>query len=183
MKTFAALVLAASLAACGSASHPDTAGTRPHKLRVSTARATLSFPARWTIVSTSANHLRLREGTEQCSYTVDARIEVVQIDAPNAVAAARSLVPTGRGHLLESGRRGSAAWRVVKLRGNRTQVRLDAVRAQPLRFLSSQAGRPTWLATRLSATSGRNDECHSGTYRDTLGPYLGDALATLRARP
>jgi hypothetical protein len=70
----------------------------------------------------------------------------------------------------------------VKLHGNGTQVRLDAVRVQPLRFVSSRAGRPTWVATRVRGASDRGDECHAGTYRDTLGPALGDALATVRAR-
>jgi hypothetical protein len=143
---------------------------------------TITFPAAWKTVDASARRLRLREGTTACTYTVDVTVGVVAVDATDATATARSLVPTGDGRLLETGRRGSAAWRVVKLRGNGTQVRVDAVRAQPLRYISSQAGRPTWLATRIKAASDAGDECHSGTYRDTLGPHLGDALATLRAR-
>lgn len=183
MKRVAPLVVAMTclLAACGGSNAPAPR-TRAHKLRTSRATVTLTFPARWEIVEAGRTGLRLREGTASCTYTVTAAIDVVAVDAASATDAARSLVPSGDGRLLEAGRRGSAAWRVVKLHGNGTQVRLDAVRAQPLRFISAQEGRPTWLATRLKAASDPGDECHSGTYRDTLGPYLGDALATLRAR-
>jgi hypothetical protein len=143
---------------------------------------TLAFPATWKVLRRSATGLTLREGNDICMYTVQAQATIVHVDVSNATDAARSLVPTGDGHLLETGQRGSAAWRVVKLRGNGTQVRVDAVRAQPLRYITKRDGQPTWLATRLKAASDPGDECHSGTYRDTLGPHLGDALATLRER-
>jgi hypothetical protein len=39
-----------------------------------------------------------------------------------------------------------------------------------------------WRETTASAASGPNDECHSGTYRDTVGPGIGDILATARGR-
>ncbi|HVT78265.1 MAG TPA: hypothetical protein VHD87_14615 [Acidimicrobiales bacterium] len=193
-RTWATALVATTglLAGCGGSAPPPVAGTRPHHLHASvhveglarpvTASVTLAFPARWDVTAATATHLRFREGTRGCTYTVDARPDVVSVDAATATDAARSLVPTGTAHLLESGQRGSAAWRVVKLRGNGTQVRLDAVRTQPLRSVTARAGRPTWLATRLTAASDVGDECHSGTYRDTLGPALGDALATLRAR-
>jgi hypothetical protein len=143
---------------------------------------TLAFPATWKVLHNSGTRLTFREGTAACTYRVEAAATIVHVDATTATDAARALVPTGDGHLLETGERGSAAWRVVKLRGNGTQVRVDAVRAQPLRIISKRDSQPTWLATRLQAASDAGDECHSGTYRDTLGPHLGDALATLRAR-
>lgn len=190
-----AVILAVFLTACGgtsSRSESAASGTQPHKLRVSveipglgrpvSARATVSMPTRWRVVKATATRLRLRAGNEVCSYEVNATIDVVHVDAANAADAARAVVPLADGRLLEAGHRGSAAWRVVKLRGNGTQVRLDAVRTQPLRYISSQAKQPTWLVTRFTAASDPGDECHSGTYRDTLGPALGDALATVRAR-
>jgi hypothetical protein len=187
----AAAVVAVALAACGGSSgRAQPPGTTRHRLqtvtnvagleRPVTVRTTLMFPTGWTVVRSSRGHVRFREGTTACTYTVDASVAVVQIDAPTAVAAARSLVPTADGRLLEAGHRGSATWRVVKLHGNGTQVRLEAVRAQPLRFLSTRAGRPTWRVTRVRGVSDRGDECHAGTYRDTLGPTIGDALATVR---
>ncbi len=30
----------------------------------------------------------------------------------------------------------------------------------------------------MSASSGAKDECHAGTYREVLGPRIGDSLAT-----
>ncbi len=133
-------------------------------------------------MNATATSLRLREGSNLCSYAVVATVDVVHVDATSATDAARAIAPLADGRLLEAGHRGSAAWRVVKLRGNGAQVRLDAIRAQPLRYISSQAKQPTWLVTRFTAASDPGDECHAGTYRDTLGPALGDALATARAR-
>lgn len=177
--------MAALVAACGSSGSKTAtpaSGTRSYKLHPEKGTVTLVFPARWRVTARTTNHVTFREGSTRCTYTVEAQANIVQVDAATAVEAARSLVPTGKGHILESGQRGSAAWRVVKLPSNGTQVRVDAVRTQPLRLLSKRAGRPTWLATSMQAKSDPGDECHSGTYRDTLGPYLGDALATLRAR-
>lgn len=174
-------MVAALVAACGG-SESRRSGVEPHKLRVGTGTVTISFPTAWKLQRSSATQLTFREGTTICTYTVNATATIEHVDAATATEAARSLVPTADGRLLETGERGSAAWRVVKLRGDGTQVRLDAVRAQPLRFISKRDGQPTWLATRLTAASDQGDECHSGTYRDTLGPHLGDALATLRER-
>lgn len=169
------------MAACGG-SDAIRPGVASHKLRVGNGTVTLGFPTTWKVSESSETQITLREGTAACMYTVDAKATIVQVDASTATDAARSLVPTADGRLLETGERGSAAWRVVKLRGNGTQVRVDAVRAQPLRFISKRDGQPTWLATRLMAESDPGNECHSGTYRETLGPRLGDALATLRGR-
>jgi hypothetical protein len=44
------------------------------------------------------------------------------------------------------------------------------------------AGQQVWTELRATAVSRRGDECHSGTYRESLGPALGDALATARTR-
>jgi hypothetical protein len=42
------------------------------------------------------------------------------------------------------------------------------------------AGQVAWSDVTVSAISRPGDECHSGTYRNRMGPQLGDALATAR---
>jgi hypothetical protein len=42
------------------------------------------------------------------------------------------------------------------------------------------AGQVAWADLSVSARSRPGDECHSGTYRKTVGPQIGDALATAR---
>lgn len=189
------VLVAGLLVSCTGSDEPASPapGTRSHEVeapasvdgvdRPVSETVTLSFPAGWTTADAKAGQVALRNEAPACSYTITAAAEVVALDVTSATDAARSVVPTADGKLLESGRRGSAAWRVVKLHGDGERVRLDGVRAQPLRYLSSQADRPLWLVTRIQAESDAGDECHSGTYRVRVGPALGDALATARSRP
>jgi hypothetical protein len=86
------------------------------------------------------------------------------------VAAER--LPEKQQYVLDAGTRGRAAWRVVRLPGPTGPVRLRAVRIDP----------GQGLETTVTADEDRGDECHMGTYRDVVGPGIGDALATLRGR-
>jgi hypothetical protein len=42
------------------------------------------------------------------------------------------------------------------------------------------SGKVVWTDLTVSAQSSPDSECHSGTYREALGPQMGDALATAR---
>jgi hypothetical protein len=86
--------------------------------------------------------------------------------------------------VLDDGDRRSMSWRVVRRPGTRDdpRVRLAAVRVSPA-FAEPGAlaeDQRLWLEVRATATSRRGDECHSGTYREVVGPALGDAMATAR---
>ncbi len=48
--------------------------------------------------------------------------------------------------------------------------------------LTIPPGQSLWLEVWLTGLSRAGDECHSGTYRQTLGPQFGDVSATLRTR-
>ena len=43
------------------------------------------------------------------------------------------------------------------------------------------AGQVAWTELRVTAASRSGDECHAGTWREALGPVIGDSLAVARA--
>jgi hypothetical protein len=85
-------------------------------------------------------------------------------------------------YLLDSGVHGSRAFRVVRQQSG-SGVRIDGLWAAVLtrRTDIAPSGQVAWSEIRVSARSRAGDECHSGTYRQVLGPQLGDALAIARA--
>jgi hypothetical protein len=89
--------------------------------------------------------------------------------------------PSAR-HLLDSGARGNRAFRVVRQPGIGGRVRLEALWAGVLtkRADIAPAGQAAWTEIRVIAMSGAGDECHSGTWRQALGPTIGDSLAVAR---
>jgi hypothetical protein len=188
------LSIAALVAAFGTTAAPALAkelrsyGLRPPATPVqgltsaaAQPQSTLIFPTNWRKTSLKAGVLVLREGGRSCEYTVRASTTVAAGDEADAPARAAALTPASGSRVLESGARNSAAWRVTRPAVSR-QIRIVAVRAELLRSASQQAGRKLWLQTSVTAVSGVGDECHSGTYRDTVGPSIGDALATARTR-
>jgi hypothetical protein len=188
------LSIAALVAALGASAGPAlakvlrTQSLRPPSAPVqglpnttAQAQATLAFPSSWRVTSLKKGVLVMRAGTRSCSYTVRASLAVAAGDAADAAARAAALTPAPRARVLETGTRTSAAWRVTRPAADR-QIRLVAVRVDPLRSASQQAGAKLWLQTTVTAVSDVGDECHSGTYRETTGPAIGDALATARTR-
>ena len=61
-------------------------------------------------------------------------------------------------------------------------MRLDALWAGVLteRTDIAPAGQVAWTEIRVTAVSRAGDECHSGTWRQALGPTIGDSLAVAR---
>jgi hypothetical protein len=67
----------------------------------------------------------------------------------------------------------------VRLRTAGEQVRIRAMRADRR---SIGNGAHKWQETVVTAASRKGGECHSGTYREVLGPQIGNALATAVGR-
>lgn len=153
-----------------------------------TASARLSFPTSWKRVSSPATRVSLRTGSLGCRYSIVARtgVSVGSASDMNAAAYALSLAPASGRLVLDEGIRGSAAWRVTRIRQDSQLIVLHAVGISPLNSMSRQlgltGGRRAFQVTTVDATSRKGDECHSGTYRNGIGPSIGDALATVRGR-
>jgi hypothetical protein len=149
------------------------------------SRARVVVPAEWRRLRTSSGRLRFLTPGGRCRYHVTLMVQsrlAPPRDAADYVAEALPS-PTGR-HLLDSGQRGSSAFRVVRASGVEPRVRLDALWVGVLtkRTDIAPSGQVAWSEVRATALSRRGDECHSGTWRERLGPQLGDALATARTR-
>ena len=83
-----------------------------------------------------------------------------------------------RAYVLDEGTRGNMAWRVTRLKTTDGRVRLAAEGA----VLRSYGTARAWHETIVSAVSLEGSECHSGTYRQTLGPQIGTGLASATGR-
>jgi hypothetical protein len=158
--------------------------TGPLSEFVATSRARVLVPTAWQRRSAPAGQLRFQTTQNpSCHYTITYTAKSVL--APNqdaaAYVAARLVPPTSR-HLLDEGARGSGAFRVVRQAGIGGQVRLDALWAGVLtrRPDIAPAGQTAWTEVRVRAVSRSGDECHSGTWREALGPTIGDSLAVAR---
>jgi hypothetical protein len=164
---------------------PGLAVTGPLRGYRATANGRVLLPASWRRSSASAGHLRmLATQNANCRYAVTYSIRSTL--APDQRAAdyvAARLPSMSARHLLDSGERGGRAFRVVRRSGVGARVRLDALWAGVLTKRSdvTPAGRVAWTEIRVSAVSREGDECHSGTWRQALGPTIGDSLAVARA--
>jgi hypothetical protein len=119
------------------------------------ARARVVVPGEWRRESTPAGRLRfLTPG----------------VPSPNAA------------RLLDGGVRGATAFRVIRPERSDQRVGLRGLRTSVLTRRTDivPAGQVAWSDVTVSAISRPGDECHSGTYRNRMGPQLGDALATAR---
>ena len=142
----------------------------------------LAFPRDWRLTKRTPASFTLREGARNCQYTIRATVRVATGDEADAVAHAAAALPATGRFVIESGTRGAKAWRVIRV-PERRSVHLEGIAVDPLgSFVTQRAGRKLWMETRVSARSDTGDECHAGTWRDTAGPRIGDALATERGR-
>ena len=145
--------------------------------------ARVVVPSEWRRQSAKAGQLRFLTPGRSCRYRVTFSVRS-RLAAPRDAAAyaADALPSPAASRLLDSGQRGSSAFRVVHEPGSGTVVRLAGFRASVLtkRPDIAPAGQIAWSELSVSAASRAGDECHSGTYRDVLGPQLADTLATAR---
>jgi hypothetical protein len=158
--------------------------TGPLSDLVATSRARVIVPTAWQRRSAPPGQLRFQTTQNaSCHYTVTYTAKSVLAPSQDAAAyvSARLVPPTSR-HLLDQGARGNSAFRVVRQAGIGGRVRLDALWAGVLtrRADIAPAGQIAWTELRVSAVSRSGDECHSGTWRQALGPTIADSLAVAR---
>jgi hypothetical protein len=147
----------------------------------------LVFPSSWTARTGKASLTLRNRRTAECGYTVTVKTDYVVFDRGSAATAlATQLAPATGPYLVDAGTRGSMAWRVTRVRDTQ-RTRILAVRIAPSAVTAGRdhplpAGKQFFLRTTATAVDGANDECHTGTYRDSLGPSIGDAFALQKGR-
>lgn len=143
-------------------------------------------PTSWRRLAAPAGRLRfLTVNNPSCRYTVTYTVRSVLAPSQDASSYVTAGLPSPSArHLLDSGVHGNRAFRVVRRPGIGGRVRLDALWAGVLTKRSdiAPAGQAAWTEIRVTAVSGAGDECHSGTWRQALGPTIGDSLAVARTR-
>ncbi len=147
--------------------------------------ARVILPASWKRISAPAGALRFREGHRGCFYVVSfgLRAHVAPTGTP-AEHVAADLPVAGRRFLLDDGLRPPGAWRVTRVQRAAGRVSLRGAYARVAHADAGliPSGQAVWAEIVANATSEAGGECHSGSYRSTLGPALGDAFATTRTR-
>jgi len=149
------------------------------------SRARVIVPEDWSRLRAPSDRLRfLTRGTPSCRYALTVTVRSLLGEPGDASERAAERLPArSASYVLDSGRRGSGAFRVVR-RASSDRVRVDGLWTSVLtrRDDIARDGQVAWSEIRVTAASRAGDECHSGTYREALGPQVGDALATARAR-
>jgi hypothetical protein len=149
------------------------------------ARVRVVVPSDWRRESASAGTLRFLTPGAGCRYRVTFSVRT-ELAAPGDAAARvdASLPSPSAARLLDGGLRGATAFRVVRPVRQDGRVQLRGLRTAVLTRRTDivPAGQVAWSDVLVSAISRPGDECHSGTYRERMGPQLGDALATARTR-
>jgi hypothetical protein len=162
---------------------PGLPVTGPLKGFVVTSRARVVIPTAWRRDSAPPGQLRFTEPRRSsCQYTVTYRAVSVLAPPQSASAYAQAKLPGAGRLLLDGGVRRNTAFRVVRRFGTQPSVRLDGLWVGVLtkRADIAPAGMVAWTEIRVTAASRPGDACHSGTYRDVLGPAIGDSLAVAR---
>jgi hypothetical protein len=152
--------------------------------KTATLSARITVPRSWSLVSAKPALQTYREGSAICRYTVRVGTRLVVTD-DGAQAYAESATPGTGAYVLDSGTRGRAAWRVTRVKTTGATT-LKAIGVYPRSLGSSGSDvvgtHHAFQVITFDAQSAPNSECHSGTYRDVLGPQIGDALAIARTR-
>ena len=151
------------------------------------ASARVIVPALWRGLKGNSGQLRLiTTANASCRYTVTftVRSRIAPAGAATDYVPAHLGLTLARQFLLDSGQRGSSAFSVYREPGIGGIVRLRGLRGAVLtrRADIAPAGQLVWSELRVTAASRPGDECHAGTWREALGPTLGDTLATARTR-
>jgi hypothetical protein len=146
-------------------------------------RARVTVPSDWRRERVSGGRLRFLTPGSGCRYRVT--FSVITSRAPEGDALTRldALLPVPRANrLLDQGQRGRTAFRVIRPVRQDGRVELRGLRTGLLtrRADIAGAGQVAWSDLSVTAVSRPGDECHSGTYRERMGPQIGDALATAR---
>jgi hypothetical protein len=149
-----------------------------------TSNARVLVPTRWRSLTAPAGRLRFQSSNNSsCRYTVTYTATSVLAPAQDATAYVAAKLPAaGPPYVLDTGTHGNAAFRVVRQPSTGGRVRLDALWAGVLtrRADAAPSGQVAWTEISVTALSRPGDECHSGTWRQALGPTIGDSLAVAR---
>jgi hypothetical protein len=159
--------------------------TGPLSPRRAVARVRVVVPARWRVLSAPAGQLRFITPGTACRYRVTFTVSAALGAPGDAAARVEAGLPSpGPGRVLDTGTHGTSAFRVTRPASTDATVQVRGLRSGVLtrRGDVAPAGQVAWSDVRVSAGSRIGDECHAGTYREALGPQLGDALATARVR-
>lgn len=163
---------------------PGLAVTGPLSEFRATSRARVVVPSAWRSLRAPAGRLRFQSvNNPSCRYDLTYSVRSVLATSQDAAAYVTAKLPApGAPYVLDSGVRGRRAFRVVRQRGTSGRVRLDALWATVVSARSdiAPAGQVAWTEVRVTAMSRAGDECHAGTWRDALGPAIGDSLAVAR---
>jgi len=149
------------------------------------ARVRVLVPSDWRRESASAGTLRFLTPGSGCRYRVTFSVRTALAAPGDAAARVDAALPSpSPARLLDGGVRGATAFRVIRPVRQDGRVQLRGLRTAVLTRRSDivPAGQVAWSDVLVSAISRPGDECHSGTYRQRMGPQLGDALATARTR-
>jgi hypothetical protein len=147
------------------------------------ARARVTVPRDWRRLDAPAGRLRFLTPGAGCKYrvtfTVTARVGERR-EAAEEVAS--RLTPRSARYLLDEGRRLGSAFRTVRRPSSGGIVRVDGLRSAILTRRADVVAAPqvVWADLGVAAASRTGDECHSGTWRERVGPQISDALATAR---
>ncbi|MEY2514326.1 MAG: hypothetical protein QOJ89_1684 [bacterium] len=148
------------------------------------SRARVAVPAAWRTLPATAGQARFESARSPgCHYRVTFSVTTRVAAAGDAQRYVTAALPAASApYLLDSGVHDSRAFRVVRQKTG-SGVRIDGLWAAILtrRADIAPSGQVVWSEIRASARSRAGDECHAGTYREVLGPQLGDALAIARS--
>jgi hypothetical protein len=147
------------------------------------ARVRVVVPAEWRRESAPAGRLRFLAPGGTCAYRVTFSVATTRAAPGDAAARLDAVLPSpSPARLLDGGVRGATAFRVIRPQRSDARVQLQGLRTSVLTRRTDivPAGQVVWGDLLASAISRPNDECHSGTYRNRMGPQLGDTLATAR---
>jgi len=156
--------------------------TPPLDEYVAVSRARVLVPNAWRRVTAPAGQLKfVVTQSRSCRYDVTFRTSSALVDPPASISdyVAAQLPAAGPKYLLDSGTRGADAFRVIRRPTTGSRVRLSALWAGVLTRRPDivPAGKTALTTISAGAVSRAGSECHSGTWREALGPALGDALA------
>jgi hypothetical protein len=149
------------------------------------SRARIVVPASWKRLAAPAGSLNFRSSDDPgCTYTISFTVRSALVTPESTAAFVAGALPSADPRrLLDSGERGSSAFRIVRPpSATGGIVQLSGLWATVLTRRTDivPKGKVAWTELSVNATSLPHQDCGSGTYRDVLGPALGDVLATAR---
>lgn len=165
---------------------PVTASVDGYEGVLAKGNVRLLFPSAWTAKSARTS-LKLRRAGAICSYSITVRFDyVLQDTGAQSAQLVKQMAPASGPYLLDDGTRGRMSWRVTRIKDT-SRTRILAVRMAPTAITAGRkhplpAGKRLFERTTITAVDGADDECHTGTYRQSLGPSLGDALVLQKGR-